>query len=159
MWPKCDTNVARFQSVRTLTKLLYTFSNVLSVVICWKRATGHNLHFWDFSEFYASYHKSCIYIPKILRNFPKIISKTIIFLKFYENSAKFLEIFFNCLKIFQNILKISLNILPNSCRVQKLAFPVIFQKLLQIYSNFSIKLFQIFQQFLLNFSIILGNFC
>ncbi len=31
--PNCDQNVARFQPIKTLTKLLLTFSNLLSFVI------------------------------------------------------------------------------------------------------------------------------
>ncbi len=43
----CDPNVAHFQPIKTLTKLLQTFSNLLNIVISWKtgKYSGHGPQF------------------------------------------------------------------------------------------------------------------
>ncbi len=46
----CGTNVARFQPIRTLKRLLKVHNNFVSVLIGWKWATFKS-HFWPVSQF------------------------------------------------------------------------------------------------------------
>ncbi len=82
--------MARFQPIKTLTKLLQTFSMLLSVVIDWK--TGHSLHFRKFHKCFASVSR--IIVTNYSQSLNKISSPT--FTITYIHSTIFLKF---CVKI------------------------------------------------------------